>query len=114
MLRVLGNQIQLVDAACVKSLSAWLTSKQCRLNGLLLGSNQLRDDGALILAEIIQANTSLLKLDLRSNSITSRGLCALGPVASSHCALQVYCHQTNAQRCAAIHWPRADLLRDTG
>ena len=45
---------------------------------------QLRDEGALKLAEVIQASVKLRKLDVTSNSVTSRGLCALATATANH------------------------------
>jgi len=77
-----ANQISLVDSECVNALALLLGSQRCRLETLLLGSNALRDEGTLKLADIVSSNASLVELDLTSNSITSRGLCALGRAIS--------------------------------
>ena len=46
---------------------------RCVLQTLDLSANNLRDDGALVLAEMVQANSSLTGLSLAHNSINSRG-----------------------------------------
>ena len=82
VLKVCGNQIQLVDTACVHALMLLLSSETCRLRELHLGANSLRDDGALKLAEVVQKSTKLQFLDVKANAITSRGLCALARAVS--------------------------------
>lgn len=88
LLRAKANHLQLVADDCVLALSRLLSSPTCRLSVLMLGANNLADDGALKLAEIVGANKSLLQLDVSSNSISSRGLCALGRSVSQHVMLQ--------------------------
>ena len=83
-----GNQVALVEERCVGALSLLLASAECRLSELLLGGNRLRDEGAMKLADIITASRSLLHLDVGSNSITSKGLCALARAVSHHTTLQ--------------------------
>ena len=63
-LRLKGNEITLVDGACVAALHNLLGSSSCRLNSLILGSNTLKDEGALKFADILSANSSLVELDL--------------------------------------------------
>jgi len=46
---------------------------RCGLQALDLSANDLRDGGALVLAEMVQANSSLTGLSLAHNSINSRG-----------------------------------------
>ena len=83
-----GNQVSLVDDACVSALSMLLSSPSCRVSELLLGGNNLRDEGAMKLGEILSASRSLVHLDVGSNSITSKGLCALARNVSRHSTLQ--------------------------
>ena len=91
VLRARGNQLQLVSTACVLALGRLLSSATCRLNVLALGGNQLRDEGALKLAEMVAENHSLLELDAATNGITSRGLCALGRAVETNATLQEVC-----------------------
>ena len=58
------------------------------LQSLDLSANDLRDDGALVLAEMVQANNSLTSLSLANNSINSRGLCALAHGVAINRSLQ--------------------------
>ena len=88
VLTLRGNKVALVDEACVGALSVLLSSSTCRLAELLLGGNNLRDEGALKLADIISSSRSLIHLDVGSNSITSKGLCALARAVSQHTTLQ--------------------------
>ena len=88
VLKVNGNNIQLVDTPCVQALMMLLSSDMCRLQELHLGSNRLCDEGALKLAEIVGASKKLRKLDVTSNSITSRGLCALARAVAQHAEMQ--------------------------
>ena len=87
VLRMRCNKIQLVDADAVDSLSMLLSADTCRLTSLDLGSNELRDEGALKLAEMVVANRSLVHLDVTSNGLMSRGLCALAKSVGKHFAL---------------------------
>ena len=87
MLRAHCNQIRLIDNDCVASLAMLLTSDSCRVSTLSLGGNDLRDEGTLKLAEMVEDNRSLVHLDVASNSLTSRGLCALARAASHHLKL---------------------------
>jgi len=82
VLKLKANQITLVDDSCVIALKLLLTSPSCRLNSLLLGSNPLKDEGALKFADIFKENQSLVDLDLCSCGMTSRGLCAIGHAIS--------------------------------
>ena len=61
---------------------------RCALQTLDLSANNLRDDGALVLAEMVQANSSLTGLSLAHNSINSRGLCALAHGVAINRSLQ--------------------------
>ena len=87
VLRANCNQIRLVDDDCVGSLAMLLTSDSCRVSTLMLGGNDLRDEGTLKLAEMVEHNRSLVHLDVGSNSLTSRGLCALARAANHHLKL---------------------------
>lgn len=87
-LRLRANQLEVSEPGCVHALRALFGSKTCRINTLMLGSNRLKDDGALKLAEILSDNTSLLQLDLTSNGMTSRGLCAIGRAVDGHSTMQ--------------------------
>jgi len=87
-LRLGSNSLRLIDTECVESLSELLAAPFCSLTSLELDANPLHDIGALVLAEILQANTSLVRLGLSYDKITSRGLCALGPTLASHQTLQ--------------------------
>jgi len=51
-------------------------------------SNGFGNEGALVLSELLTSNGSLRKVDVCSNGITSRGLCALGPAAAHHPSMQ--------------------------
>lgn len=88
VLHARSNKIQLVSDDSVAALARLLGSDTCRLNCLSIGANALRDEGALKLAEIVATNHSLLQLDVTSNAISSRGLCALGRSISGHPMLQ--------------------------
>ena len=88
MLRCRANAVELVSEECVSALALLLRSHTCRLKEVLLGSNSLRDEGALKLAEMVQQAGSLQRLDVSSNGISSRGLCALARAVSSHPVLQ--------------------------
>jgi len=83
-----ANEIALVDERCVGALSLLLSSPECRLSELLIGGNSLRDEGAMKLADIVTSSRSILHLDVSSNSITSKGLCALARAVSQHTTLQ--------------------------
>jgi len=76
-LRLSGNKIQLVSDDCVGALAMLLGSAESRLKTLILGTNPLRDEGALKLADIVQASRGLERLDVSACSITSKGLCSL-------------------------------------
>ncbi|KAL1526167.1 hypothetical protein AB1Y20_014895 [Prymnesium parvum] len=78
VLRLRGNHIHLVDSACVGALNNLLSSNSCRLTILTLGGNVLKDEGALKLADILAANSSLTQLDVSACAMRSRGLCAIG------------------------------------
>ena len=82
------NKLQLVDDSCVGALAMLLQADTCRLQELALGSNELRDDGALKLAEMVGGNRSLKVLDVTSNSLMSRGLCALARAAKEQPLLE--------------------------
>ena len=86
--RISPNRIRLVDAGAVDVTSLLLGGEECQLTTLDLAANDLRDEGALVLAEMLQANASLQSLLLSSNSINSRGLCALAHAVGGGGALQ--------------------------
>jgi Ran GTPase-activating protein (RanGAP) involved in mRNA processing and transport len=88
VLRTCGNKIELVSEECVAALRMLLSSPTCRLSSLHLGFNSLRDEGALKLAEVVQSSATLQHLDVASNAISSRGLCALARAVSQHVALK--------------------------
>ena len=87
-LRLRSNQIRLVDEGAIDVLGLLLSSEECVLQTLDLSANNLRDDGALVLAEMVQANSSLTGLSLAHNSINSRGLCALAHGVAINRSLQ--------------------------
>jgi uncharacterized protein Usg len=58
--------------------------RPCRLELLDLGGNQLRDDGAEKLAEMLNVNASLRSVDVGSNGLMSRGLCAIAHNVMRH------------------------------
>jgi len=79
-LRRLGlrcNQLELSDDSCAQALHNLLGSDVCQLQVLDLGGNRLHDYGAHRLAEMIGDNVSLRSLDVSSNGLMSRGLCAI-------------------------------------
>ena len=88
VLKLRANQIRLVDAGAIDVLGLLLGSPDCALQSLDLTANDLRDDGALVLAEMVQNNGSLLQLHLGNNSINSRGLCALAHAVAINQGLQ--------------------------
>ena len=47
----------------------------------------MRDEGALKLAEVVEVSGKLRRLDVTTNSITSRGLCALARSVAQHPAI---------------------------
>ena len=86
-LRVRCNKIELTDADCVLALRSLLMfedGRPCRLELLDLGGNQLRDDGAEKLAEMLNVNASLRSVDVGSNGLMSRGLCAIAHNVMRH------------------------------
>ena len=87
-LRLRANQIRLVDEGAIDVLGLLLSSEECALQSLDLSANNLRDEGALVLAEMVQANSSLTGLSLAHNSINSRGLCALAHGVAINRSLQ--------------------------
>jgi len=87
-LRLRANSVRLADEGAVDVLGLLLSSADCALQSLDLTGNDLRDDGALVLAEMLMANASLTSLHLGSNSINSRGLCALAHAVGLHPSLQ--------------------------
>jgi len=112
VLRVRGNKIQLVQPDCVEALSNWLQSDECRLAELSLGANDLRDEGALKLAEMVGGNRSLRVLDVTSNSLMSRGLCALARAANEQPLLEDVSLMGNSfDSAACLAWePRLGAL----
>lgn len=84
VLKACGNAIGLVEEDCVRALMQLLSADTCRLQELHLGSNSLRDEGALKLSEVIVASKRLTRLDVSSNGITSRGLCAIARAVMDH------------------------------
>lgn len=87
-LRLQSNELELGDEDCVNALGELLASPVCPLVILDLGCNKLRDNGALVLSEMVSSNASLRMLNLSSNGIGSRGLCALGPALAEHSTLK--------------------------
>jgi Ran GTPase-activating protein (RanGAP) involved in mRNA processing and transport len=86
-LRLRCNKIELTDADCVlalRSLLMYEEGRPCRLELLDLGGNQLRDDGAEKLAEMLNVNASLRSVDVGSNGLMSRGLCAIAHNVMRH------------------------------
>jgi len=86
-LRLRCNKIELTDADCVlalRSLLMYEEGRPCRLELLDLGGNQLRDDGAEKLAEMLNVNASLRSVDVGSNGLMSRGLCAVAHNVMRH------------------------------
>jgi hypothetical protein len=81
------NEISLREADAVSELGQLLSSYGCPLVRLDLSANRLQDEGALLFSEMLHSNSTLHHIDVRNNSIASRGLCALGPVLASHRAL---------------------------
>lgn len=81
------NEILLREADAVRELGQLLSSYGCPLARLDLSANRLQDEGALLLSEMLHSNSTLSHIDVRHNSIASRGLCALGPVLASHRSL---------------------------
>lgn len=108
-----GNQIRLSDAESVSALGRLLSSEGCRVNTLLLGSNGLKDEGALKLAEVVETSRNLRKLDVGFNGISSRGLCALARSVSSHPTLEeamLWGNRFDSAACLA--WiPSLDFLK---
>jgi len=88
VLHVRCNKIQLAELDCVTALATLLQGDECKLRSLSLGANELRDEGALKLAEIVSGNRSLRRLDVTSNSLMSRGLCALARAAKEQPLLE--------------------------
>ena len=72
-LEIIGN---FLDSASVKLLVEELNVKFKSLHVLDLSNNDIRDDGAIILAEGLKFNCSLKELDLSSNNITTTGATA--------------------------------------
>jgi hypothetical protein len=100
-LRLSGNKIQLVSDDCVGALAMLLGSAESRLKTLILGTNPLRDEGALKLADIVQASRGLERLDVSACSITSKGLCSLARAIGA---------EPEGQRGSGfIEWHRASL-----
>ncbi len=83
-LRLRCNQVELKEPSCVDEVAGLFGSEGCALAVLDLSANRLRDEGALIFAEILQRNASLVSLDLTYNAIGTSGLCMLGHVCASH------------------------------
>ena len=73
-LNIMGN---LLDSASVKLLVEELNVKFKSLQVLNLSTNDIRDDGAIILAEGLKFNCSLKELHLSGNNITSTGATAI-------------------------------------
>jgi len=78
------NEISLRESDAVGEFGKLMASYACHLVRLDLSANRLQDDGALILSEQLNSNSTLTHLDITHNSITSCGLCALGPVLARH------------------------------
>ncbi len=83
-LRLRANQIELSEPECIAAVGELLSGPECTLAVIDLGSNQLGDRGALCLTEMLQENSSLTRLDVSSNGISSRGLCGLGGALADH------------------------------
>ena len=73
-LKIMGN---LLDSASVKLLVEELNVKFKSLHVLNLSTNDIRDDGAIILAEGLKFNCPLKELDLSGNNITTTGATAI-------------------------------------
>ena len=73
-LNIINN---LLDSASVKLLVEELNVKFKSLQVLNLSKNDIRDDGAIILAEGLKFNCSLQEFTLSSNNITSTGVTAI-------------------------------------
>lgn len=71
-------------AAC---LSTMLSRPNCELLDLYLFANALKNEGARVLSEGLQQNTSLTKLNLCGNEIGPAGAAALGSALSVHPSL---------------------------
>jgi len=103
-LRLACNKLRLEDGECISAMRELLGSPDCPLTVLDLGSNRLGNDGAAVLAELIQGNSSLVEVDISNNSITAQGLCALGPVLADHPSMKqvrVWGNRFDSAACAA-------------
>ena len=67
-LRLRANQIRLVDEGAIDVLGLLLSSEECALQSLDLSANNLRDEGALVLAEEYAIRADLLLRPCRAEN----------------------------------------------
>ena len=63
--------------------------KNKHLTILNLKNNNIEDDGAILLSEMLYHNTTLLEINLENNNITDRGTRALGKVIEVRPSLKI-------------------------
>jgi GTPase SAR1 family protein len=79
---------KLVTADLIPFLECFISGKFTRLRVLNLGGNEIDDEGAMLISEALEDNTSLLELRLQGNNVGDAGAAALGHVLKTNSCLQ--------------------------